>query len=157
MASPHTAGAVALLWSAKPQVRGLIGISRCMIDQSARAIVNLATPQTCGGTSLAERPNNLVGFGLIDAYAAIHLGPDGDFDGIPDGCDCAPGDGGAYDAPAEVEDLAFAADKGTLTWSSFSREAGSGTAYDAIRGDLGALRTSGTIAQPAAHGFTPCS
>src|SRR5262249_39993782 len=30
MASPHTAGAAALLWSAKPQVRGLIGITRCL-------------------------------------------------------------------------------------------------------------------------------
>jgi subtilisin family serine protease len=146
MASPHTAGAVALLWSAKPQVRGLIRISRCMISQSARNVVNMSTSQTCGGTAPANDPNNLFGFGLIDAYAAIHLGPDGDADGIPNSCDCAASNGGAYDAPVEVAGVAFDSDKATLTWGSFSREAGSGTVYDVVRGDVEALRASGTIA-----------
>jgi hypothetical protein len=146
MASPHTAGTVALLWSAKPQVRGLIRISRCMVDQSARNVLSLQTPQTCGGTDPAARPNNLWGYGLIDAYAAVHLGPDGDGDGIPDACDCAPADGGSYDPPAEVQGVAFDADKATLSWRSLGREAGNGTLYDAVRGDLDALRASGTIA-----------
>jgi subtilisin family serine protease len=146
MAGPHTAGAAALLWSAKPQVRGLIRITRCLISQSARPIVQLSTPQTCGGTSGADRPNNLFGYGLIDAYDAIHLGPDGDNDGIANVCDCAPADGGAYDTPPEVEGLGFDADKTTLTWASLSREAGTGTIYDVISGDLDALRSSGLIA-----------
>lgn len=146
MASPHTAGAAALLWSAKPQVRGLIRITRCLIDQSSRAIVQLSVPQTCGGTGETDRPNNLWGYGLIDAYDAIHLGPDGDNDGIADACDCAASDGGAYDVPPEVEGLGFLANKTTLTWTSLSREAGSGTVYDAIKGDLTLLRASGTIA-----------
>ena len=146
MAGPHTAGAAALLWSAKPQVRGLIGITRCLISQSARSIVQLQTPQTCGGTSGTDRPNNLFGYGLIDAYDAIHFGPDGDGDGIANACDCAAADGGAYDAPPEVTGLRLDADKTTLTWASLSREAGTGTLYDVITGDLDALRSSGLIA-----------
>ncbi len=146
MAGPHVAGAAALLWSAKPQVRGLIRITRCLISQSARPIVQLATPQTCGGTSGTDRPNNLFGYGLIDAYDAIHFGPDGDGDGIANACDCAAADGGVYDAPPEGAGLGFGADKTTLTWASLSREAGTGTLYDVITGDLDALRASGVIA-----------
>jgi subtilisin family serine protease len=146
MAGPHVAGAAALLWSAKPQVRGLIRITRCLLSQSARSIVQLSTPQTCGGTSGTDRPNNLFGYGLVDAYDAIHFGPDGDGDGIANACDCAAADGGVYDAPPEVTGLSLAADKATLTWASLSREAGTGTVYDVIAGDLDALRTSRTIA-----------
>jgi subtilisin family serine protease len=169
MASPHTAGAAALLWSAKPQVRGLVGTTRCLISHSARSIVQLQTAQVCGGTSLSDRPNNLFGYGLIDAYDAIHFGPDGDSDGIADvcdgcpevvnanqldldgdgagdACDCAPADALAHDAPSEAGGVGFAANKATLTWSSSASEAGSGTVYDAVRGDIGTLRATGTIA-----------
>ena len=146
MASPHTAGAAALLWSAKPQVRGLIRITRCLISRSFQSTVTLSSSQVCGGTVSSDRPNNLWGYGLIDAYDAIHLGPDGDGDGIADACDCAPADGGAYDAPPEVAGLSFGADKTTLTWASLSREAGTGTLYDVITGDLGALPSTGIIA-----------
>ena len=45
MASPHVAGATALFWSAKPQVRGLIGITRCLMSQSARRIVSAVRPR----------------------------------------------------------------------------------------------------------------
>jgi subtilisin family serine protease len=146
MASPHTAGAAALLWSAKPQVRGLIRITRCLMSQSARGFVQLTSPQTCGGTSAATRPNNLFGYGVIDAFDAIHLGPDGDGDGIASACDCAPTDGGAYDAPTEVLDLTFIPDKQTLTWTSLADATGNGTLYDVVKGDLDALRSSGVIA-----------
>jgi hypothetical protein len=154
MAGPHVAGAAALLWSARPQVRGLIRITRCLMSQSARPIVQLSTPQTCGGTSGTDRPNNLFGYGLIDAYDAIHFGPDGDGDGIANACDCAVADGGAYDAPPEVAGLGFGVDKTTLTWASLSREAGSGTVYDVITGDLDALRSSGVIAAAYCLGTT---
>lgn len=152
MASPHTAAAVALLWSAKPQVKGLIRISRCMISQSSRPVVHQSFQQNCGGTGATTRPNNLWGYGLIDAYGAVHLGPDGDADGIPSACDCAATDGGAYDPPGEVVALDFGADKTTLGWASFARESGSGTVYDAIRGDLDALRSSGAVTAAACLG-----
>lgn len=145
MAAPHVAGAAALLWSAKPQVRGLIGLTRCLISRSARSVVQLSTAQVCGGTGVSDRPNNLFGYGLIDAYDAIHLGPDGDGDGIADVCDCAPSDGGAYDTPPEVAGLAAGADKTTISWTPLTREAGAGTIYDVVKGHLADLRASGTI------------
>ena len=146
MASPHTAGAAALLWSAKPKLRGLIGLTRCLVSKSSRSIVQISAPQTCGGTGVADRPNNLWGHGLIDAYDAIHMGPDGDGDGIASACDCAPAHGGAYDIPGEAGELGFAADKVTLSWTSLAGAAGTGTVYDLISGDLGDLRVSGVIA-----------
>jgi serine protease AprX len=152
MASPHTAGAAALLWSAKPQVRGHIGITRCLLSQSSRPIVQLFFSQTCGGTGPGDRPNNLFGYGLIDAYDAIHLGPDGDVDGIADACDCAPSDGGAFDAPPEAVGLGFNADKTTLAWTSLAFEAGSGTLYDVVKGDLDDLRATGDISAAACVG-----
>ncbi len=154
MASPHTAGAAALLWSAKPQLRGLVGITRCLIGKSFQSAVTLTSSQVCGGTAASDRPNNLWGYGLIDAYAAIHLGPDGDNDGIADVCDCAAADCGAYDIPPEVQGLGFDADKATLTWPSMSQQAGAGTVYDAIRGDLAALRASGLIGTGGCLGGT---
>jgi subtilisin family serine protease len=152
MASPHTAGAAALLWSAKPQVRGHIGITRCLISKSSRPIVQLAFSQTCGGTGPADRPNNLFGYGLIDAYDAIHFGPDGDADGIADACDCAPADGGAFEAPPAAFGLGIDADKATLTWASFALEAGSGTLYDVIKGDLGDLHALGDVSAASCLG-----
>lgn len=145
MASPHTSGAAALLWSGKPQVRGLVGITRCILSQTARPILALTSPQTCGGTVPADRPNNFWGYGLIDAYDAIHAASDSDADGIIDACDCAPADGGAYDTPPEAGGVLFAADKTTLSWTSLAREAGTGTMYDAIVGDLDTLRTTGVV------------
>jgi serine protease AprX len=157
MATPHVSGAAALLWSAKPQVRGLIRITRCLISQSARSIVQLSSPQTCGGTSAANRPNNLFGYGLIDAYDAIHFGPDTDADGIPDACDCAPGNAGAYDVPPEVAGLVLEDDKTTLRWPPLSPEAGLGTVYDVVSGDLDTLRATGAVAAGTCVGTTGAS
>jgi hypothetical protein len=144
MAAPHVAGAAALLWSSKPQVRGLVGLTRCLMSRTARAVLQLPAPATCGGTGPDDRPNNFWGYGLIDAYDAIHGGPDGDGDGILDACDCAPADNGAYDHPIEVHGVALAGDKITVAWASLSRESGMGTVYDVIAGDLGELRSGAT-------------
>lgn len=143
MAGPHVAGAVALLWSAKPQVRNLLRISRCLITRTANPLVGIGFAQSCGGTSKSTRPNNMFGWGRIDVYAALHAAPDGDADGIADACDCAATNGGAYDAPGEVGGLAFGPGTTTLTWDSMARPAGNGTVYDAIRGSLADLVASG--------------
>jgi subtilisin family serine protease len=145
MASPHVSGAVALLWSKKPQVRGLVNMSRCLLSESASTILTAPLNQTCGNTTASTRPNNFWGYGLVDVYAAIHL-PDADADGIADACDCAASAPGVFDKPGEVAGLGFAADKATLSWESWSFAAGSGTVYDVVRGSLGDLRAIGTIA-----------
>ncbi|PGH41345.1 peptidase S8 [Micromonospora sp. WMMA1996] len=64
MATPQVAGVVALMWSANPALVG-------DLDRTRRILADTATPATvpagapCGGT------RDLVGAGLVDAYAAV--------------------------------------------------------------------------------------
>jgi len=64
MAGPHVVGAVALLWSANPALMG-------DIDRTEEILRETARPYTgeldCGGGT----PNNSVGYGLLDVYAAV--------------------------------------------------------------------------------------
>ncbi len=140
MASPHTSGVAALLWSARPQVKNLVDISRCILSRSANPSVASPYVTECGGTTSATRPNNFFGWGLVNAPDAIHLLPDADADAVPDSCDCAPGDGGAYDFPGEIGGVRFDAGPTTISWNSLALEAGAGTVYDLLRGDLADLR-----------------
>jgi subtilisin family serine protease len=66
MASPHVAGAVALIWSTQgaPALRGDIAGTRAILDSTAIDVSNL----TCGGTS---GNNNVWGEGRLDAFAAV--------------------------------------------------------------------------------------
>ena len=71
---------------------------------------------------------------------------DGDGDSVADACDCAVSDPGSYSAPVEVPRLRAAASiPATLSWDSQSGNAGPGTVYSVVTGDLLALR--------ADHGF----
>jgi subtilisin family serine protease len=67
MAAPHVAGLVALLIDADPMLAGQVDALEALIRESA---VPLTTTQDCGGTA-GEVPNNVYGFGRIDAYAAV--------------------------------------------------------------------------------------
>ncbi|MFI7577590.1 S8 family serine peptidase [Micromonospora sp. NPDC049497] len=63
MATPQVAGVVALMWSANPALVG-------DLDRTRRILAETATPaqvptDTCGD------PRNVVGAGLVDAYAAV--------------------------------------------------------------------------------------
>lgn len=64
MATPHIAGAVALLWSAIPSLRHQLTASRDAINNSA---VHIANTQ-CGS---AGPPNNVFGWGRVDILAAV--------------------------------------------------------------------------------------
>src|SRR5207249_3915636 len=66
MATPHIAGAMALLWSARPELKHNISFSRTQMDNAA---VFISSTQ-CG---TAGPPNNVYGWGRVDALAA--LGP----------------------------------------------------------------------------------
>jgi serine protease AprX len=70
MAAPHVAGAVALLWSAFPQVRGNVDYTLSVLEQSA---VHLTTNQGCGGDNSSSVPNHVFGYGRIDVLAAFHF------------------------------------------------------------------------------------
>jgi serine protease AprX len=68
MAGPHVAGLVALLISAHPNLRGQVDQLEYTIEQSA---IGLTTNQGCGGDLPNEIPNNVYGWGRIDALAAV--------------------------------------------------------------------------------------
>lgn len=77
MAAPHVAGAVALLWQAKPALRGDVGGTEKVLFQTANPNV---TPdpdpqQSCGGTTAADIPNNLFGWGRLDLWKAYESMP----------------------------------------------------------------------------------
>jgi subtilisin family serine protease len=65
MATPHAAGAVALLWSAAPDLHGDIDGTRAVLDQTA---VDVSVNQCGGGTAIN---NNVFGEGRLDALAAV--------------------------------------------------------------------------------------
>jgi subtilisin family serine protease len=68
MASPHVAGLVALLLSADPSLAGNPEAIEAAITQSAEG---KTTIQGCGGDTDEAVPNNVYGWGLIDAAATI--------------------------------------------------------------------------------------
>jgi subtilisin family serine protease len=95
MAGPHVAGLVALVWSANPNLIGQIDATEEIIRQSARQVevsaacpidstrqgepslmddleaIGNPTPCACG--DVAGTPNNIYGWGEIDALAAVEL------------------------------------------------------------------------------------
>jgi PKD repeat protein len=70
MASPHNAGAVALLWSADPELIGQIDLTAWVLEQSA---LPLYTNEGCGGDLPDSHPNNTYGWGRLDIKAAVDL------------------------------------------------------------------------------------
>lgn len=67
MASPHVAGAVALLWSARPDLRGHITETAAILNTTA--ILRYSTQ--CGDAADAV-PNNVYGWGRLDIAAAVN-------------------------------------------------------------------------------------
>lgn len=70
MASPHTAGTVALMWSAAPSLLGNLAQTETLLDGTATDTSNL----TCGGTAA---DNNVWGEGKLNAFAAVDQSPRG--------------------------------------------------------------------------------
>ena len=66
MASPHVAGAVALLWSARPGLQNNISSSRALLNSAAFHILD----GVCDGGPPVT-PNNTYGSGRLDIFAAV--------------------------------------------------------------------------------------
>jgi len=65
-ASPHVAGAVALLWSAYPALKGHIALTEQILNESAHPILDT----DCGDS---DWPNNVYGYGQLDIKQAVDL------------------------------------------------------------------------------------
>ncbi|MFE9629898.1 S8 family serine peptidase [Streptomyces sp. NPDC006463] len=70
MASPHTAAAVALLWSAAPALEGDIAQTESLLDGTAQD----TDSGQCGGNAA---DNNVFGEGRLDVLAAVNAAPRG--------------------------------------------------------------------------------
>jgi subtilisin family serine protease len=70
MAAPHVAGTAALIWAAVPELRGDVQLTYWILEQSA---LGLTTDQGCGGDLPDEIPNNVFGWGRINALDAVEL------------------------------------------------------------------------------------
>ncbi|MFG3105362.1 S8 family serine peptidase [Streptomyces tendae] len=68
MATPHVAGAVALLWSAAPSLIGDIDATRALLNDGAVDVDDTH----CGGTADA---NNVWGEGRLDIFASVDKAP----------------------------------------------------------------------------------
>ncbi|WP_405900772.1 S8 family serine peptidase [Streptomyces sp. NBC_00727] len=68
MATPHVAGAVALLWSAAPSLIGDIDATRALLNDGAIDVDDTH----CGGTADA---NNVWGEGKLDIFASVDKAP----------------------------------------------------------------------------------
>ena len=64
MATPHIAGAMALLWCARPELRHDIDASRAVLNEAAHFI----SSTQCGD---AGPPNDVYGWGRVDILAAV--------------------------------------------------------------------------------------
>lgn len=70
MAGPHVAGAVALILSAAPELKGNVDVIEDILEQTS---VPKYTDQTCNGIAGTEIPNNTYGYGRIDVLEAVKL------------------------------------------------------------------------------------
>ncbi|MFC8257425.1 S8 family serine peptidase [Streptomyces sp. NPDC057291] len=68
MATPHVAGAVALLWSSAPSLIGDIDATRALLNEGARDVDDTH----CGGTA---GMNNVWGEGKLDIFASVDKAP----------------------------------------------------------------------------------
>jgi subtilisin family serine protease len=72
MSGPHVTGTVALLISANPGLRGNVeALEQIIRDSANRTMPNPPNPDSCGGTQYNAVPNQIYGWGRLDALDAV--------------------------------------------------------------------------------------
>ena len=71
MAGPHVVGVVALLWSANPALIGDIDRTEQILTETAVPLTTQSVAGPLCGELLTARPNNFVGYGVVNALAAV--------------------------------------------------------------------------------------
>jgi serine protease AprX len=71
MAAPHVAGAVALLWSAHPELRGKVSETEQILEMTAHPL-NASAADLCNVAGPTGSPNDAYGYGLLDVSAAYN-------------------------------------------------------------------------------------
>ena len=66
MAGPHVAGAIAVLWSARPELKNQLALTESLLNESAVHV----DATDCGSSGV---PNNVYGYGRLDVKAAYDL------------------------------------------------------------------------------------
>jgi subtilisin family serine protease len=79
MAAPHVAGEVALIWSAQPDLRGDVQLTQWIIEQNTSQLV-VDQGYFCGNDDATSVPNNQYGWGRIDAYDAVDMAANDNWD-----------------------------------------------------------------------------
>jgi subtilisin family serine protease len=70
MAGPHVVGVVALMWSANPELVGNVARTEQILIETAQPY-DYATHGLPACGTIGTRPDNAVGYGIVDAYAAV--------------------------------------------------------------------------------------
>jgi len=68
MAGPHVVGTAALLWSAAPVLIGDVAATEHVITRTAR---HRTPDEACSDDAAGDVPNNVYGWGIVDALAAV--------------------------------------------------------------------------------------
>jgi hypothetical protein len=69
MSGPHVVGVVALMWSANPSLIGNIDRTEQILEQTAQPYKGIIP--AC--VKADQRPNNAIGWGTVDAFAAVKM------------------------------------------------------------------------------------
>lgn len=148
MAGPHVAGLVALLLSARPDLKGRVDEIEELIVRSA---VSLQTTDACGGDEGTTVPNHTYGHGRIDALALLTGDPDGDR--VDNLADCAPLSPDAWSIPGTATDLRLSAGADTLLqWSAPLNPGGAAPAYEVLRSGRADSFAEATCLEPSPAG-----